>query len=111
MTWQWVVVILGIFLLLMVRLSFTAWTNMKLKINESIPRTFPDMMISSIKKEEKMAEPKLEIDRRLDRMEKAIGTMARLVFEPEAVEEIEKILRGEESEEEEDLGNPRRVGE
>lgn len=57
-----------------------------------------------------MAEPKTEIDRRLDRQESAISMMAyklaekHLGFSEEDVDEIEKILRGEESGETKDAG-------
>lgn len=49
-----------------------------------------------------MAEPKTEIDRRFDRIEKAIGTMAQWLvqaqtgFNANDAAGIEKILRGEE---------------
>jgi len=52
-----------------------------------------------------MAEPKTEIEKRLDRHELAIGTMAQWLvqaqtgFSEKDAEGIEKILRGEESEE------------
>lgn len=52
-----------------------------------------------------MAEPKTEIDRRLDRQEKAISTMAwwlvaaQTGFGQKDAEGIDKILRGEEAEE------------
>lgn len=52
-----------------------------------------------------MAEPKLNIDRRLDRIELAIGTMAQWLvqaqtgFSARDAEGIEKILRGEKTEE------------
>jgi hypothetical protein len=55
-----------------------------------------------------MAEPKTEIDRRLDRQEKAISTMAwwlvaaQTGFGQKDAEGIDKILRGEESGEQED---------
>jgi hypothetical protein len=51
-----------------------------------------------------MAEPKLQIERRLDRIEKAIGTMAQWLvqaqtgFNAHNAEGIEKILRGEKDE-------------
>lgn len=55
---------------------------------------------------DKMAEPKLQVDRRLDRIEKAIEKLAsRLTQGPDYVfsevdaGDISKILRGEESEE------------
>jgi TRAP-type mannitol/chloroaromatic compound transport system permease small subunit len=49
-----------------------------------------------------MAEPQLQIEKRLDRIEKAIGTMAHWLVEAQTgfgakdAEGIEKILRGEE---------------
>lgn len=48
-----------------------------------------------------MAEPKLQIDQRLDRVELAISTMSIILaqaqagFDAKDAEEIEKILRGE----------------
>jgi hypothetical protein len=51
-----------------------------------------------------MAEPKLEIDRRLDRIEEAISTMASWLvtaqtgFSIQDAKGIEEILRGEKSE-------------
>jgi len=48
-----------------------------------------------------MAEPQLQIERRLDRIEKAVGTMAQWLvqaqtgFNAKDAEGIEKILRGE----------------
>ena len=44
MTWEWVVLILGVLALLVILFGFVAWTQMKTKINESIPKTLPDMM-------------------------------------------------------------------
>jgi hypothetical protein len=44
MTWEWVTLILGFCLLLTVLFGFIAWTQMKTKINETIPKTIPDMM-------------------------------------------------------------------
>jgi hypothetical protein len=55
-----------------------------------------------------MAEPKTEIERRLDRHEKAIGTMASWLvqaqtgFGAQDAEGIEEILRGEDLEKEEE---------
>ena len=52
-----------------------------------------------------MAEPMLEVDRRLDRIELAIGTMAQWLVQAQTgfgahdAEGIEKILRGEKTEE------------
>jgi hypothetical protein len=48
-----------------------------------------------------MAEPKLQVDQRLDRIELAVGTMAQWLvqaqtgFSAKDAEGIEKILRGE----------------
>lgn len=48
-----------------------------------------------------MAEPKLEIEKRLDRLELAVGTMATWLvqaqtgFSAKDAENVEKILRGE----------------
>jgi hypothetical protein len=56
-----------------------------------------------------MAEPQLEIEKRLDRQEKAISTMAwwlvaaQTGFGQKDAEGIDTILRGEESGEEEDV--------
>lgn len=50
-----------------------------------------------------MAEPKLQIDQRLDRIERAISTMAACLaqaqtgFDHRDADAIEKILRGEKS--------------
>lgn len=45
-----------------------------------------------------MAEPMLETDRRLDRIETALGTIAKLTLGEPHASEIERILRGEKSE-------------
>lgn len=51
-----------------------------------------------------MAEPKLQIEQRLDNIEEAVRTLANLLtetqmgFEPEDADEIDKILRGEKTE-------------
>lgn len=52
-----------------------------------------------------MAEPKTEVDRRFDRHEEAIMTLAKQLFDSFKVEEIEKILRGEKSEKTEDISD------
>jgi uncharacterized integral membrane protein len=44
MTWQWVVLILGIVSLIVLLFVVVAWTSMKTKFYESIPRTLPEMM-------------------------------------------------------------------
>ena len=55
-----------------------------------------------------MAEPKLEIEKRLDRLELAVGTMAQWLVQAQTgfgahdAEGIERILRGEKSEESKD---------
>jgi hypothetical protein len=41
-----------------------------------------------------MAQPQLQIDRRVDRLEQAVQTLAAFMS-PELAEEIDKILRGE----------------
>jgi hypothetical protein len=46
-----------------------------------------------------MAEPQLEIERRMDRIEAAIREIAKLFGRVEVHNHIEKILRGEKSEE------------
>lgn len=52
-----------------------------------------------------MAEPKLQIEERMDRVERAVSTMAQWLvqaqtgFNAKDAEGIEKILRGEKSEE------------
>lgn len=52
-----------------------------------------------------MAEPKLQIEQRLDNIEEAVSTMANLLaetqlgFEPEDADKIDRILRGERTEE------------
>jgi predicted transcriptional regulator len=58
-----------------------------------------------------MAEPKLQVDQRLDRHEKAISTMAQWLvqaqtgFNANDAEGIEKILRGEKPTEEPEEAN------
>ena len=58
-----------------------------------------------------MAEPKTEIERRLDRQEEAIRTMAQWLVQAQTgfgiqdAEGIDKILRGEKSEETEDISD------
>ena len=52
MTWEWVTLILGILLLIVVLLSVVAWTQMNARIMESIPRTLPDMLARTQKENE-----------------------------------------------------------
>jgi hypothetical protein len=58
-----------------------------------------------------MAEPKLELDRRLDRIELAISMMAMWLvqaqtgFSAQDASRIERILRGEKSEEKKDASS------
>jgi hypothetical protein len=58
-----------------------------------------------------MAEPKLQIEQRLDRVEKAVGTMAQWLVQAQTgfgakdAEGIEKILRGEDLEEPNENGD------
>ena len=49
-----------------------------------------------------MAEPKLQIEKRLDRVEKAISTLAKKTHGKSMQKKIEKILRGEHVEERDD---------
>jgi len=53
MTWEWVTLILGIFGIVAILFGFVAWTTMKAKIAESIPRTIPDMLTSSKQTQQK----------------------------------------------------------
>lgn len=52
MTWEWVTLILGIFLLIVCLFGWIAWTQMRVKINESYPKTLPDMMTKTKREEE-----------------------------------------------------------
>jgi hypothetical protein len=49
-----------------------------------------------------MAEPQLQIERRLDRIEEAIREIVKIVGSVDVYNHIEKILRGEKSEETEE---------
>jgi hypothetical protein len=83
MTWQWVVVILGTIGLILAFLAFGIIAT----------------------RGGKVAEPKLQIEQRLDRLELAVGTMAQWLVQAQTgfgahdAEGIEKILRGEKVEE------------
>lgn len=50
-----------------------------------------------------MAEPQLQIERKVDRLEQALITLAAYIS-PEITEQIEKILRGENDASQEDEG-------
>lgn len=49
MTWEWVTLILGIILLIVVLFGFVAWTQMNARIVESYPKTLPDLMVRTQK--------------------------------------------------------------
>ena len=44
MSWEWVVLILGLVSIIAILFGYVAWTQMQVKINESYPKTLPDMM-------------------------------------------------------------------
>lgn len=44
MSWEWVVLILGIVLLVVLLFAFIAWTQMRTTMFKAVPRTIPDMM-------------------------------------------------------------------
>lgn len=52
MTWEWVVLILGTFLLIIALLGFVTWTQMRWRMFESYPKTLPDMMMKTQKEED-----------------------------------------------------------
>jgi hypothetical protein len=52
MTWEWVALILGVVLLIVLLFSFIAWTQMRTKMFEAVPKTLPDMMARTEKKED-----------------------------------------------------------
>jgi predicted negative regulator of RcsB-dependent stress response len=47
MTWEWVTLILGTILLIVVLFGWIAWTQMNARIIESYPKTLPDLMVRS----------------------------------------------------------------
>lgn len=47
MTWEWVALILGTVFLVVLLFAFMAWTQMRTKMFEAVPRTLPDMMSST----------------------------------------------------------------
>jgi predicted negative regulator of RcsB-dependent stress response len=49
MTWEWVTLILGTILLIVVLFGWVAWTQMHARIIESYPKTLPDMMVRTQK--------------------------------------------------------------
>lgn len=51
MTWEWVALILGLVMIVATLFGYIAWTNMQIKINETYPKTLPDMMRSRQKEE------------------------------------------------------------
>jgi hypothetical protein len=57
------------------------------------------LLLGGKRKRKKMAEPKLQIEERMDRIEEAVGVIAQVALGEQDVEEIERILRGEKSEE------------
>jgi len=46
MTWQWVVLIIGIVAILSLLLGYVTWANMRLKMFELTPHTVPDLFKS-----------------------------------------------------------------
>lgn len=44
MTWEWVVLILGLVGLFSILVGFSMWINMNTRIYESSPKTLPEMM-------------------------------------------------------------------
>jgi hypothetical protein len=52
MTWEWVALILGVVLLIVLLFSFIAWTQMRTKMFEAVPKTLPDMMTRTKKEED-----------------------------------------------------------
>lgn len=52
MTWEWVALILGTFAIIAILFGWVAWTQMKARFYESMPKTLPDMLTSSKKREE-----------------------------------------------------------
>lgn len=47
MSWEWVALILGIVLLVVALFAFIAWTQMRTKMFEAYPKTLPDMLTST----------------------------------------------------------------
>lgn len=52
MTWQWVVLILGIIFLIVALFGWVAWTQMRARIIESYPKTLPDMLARTQKEDD-----------------------------------------------------------
>lgn len=52
MTWEWVTLILGIFLLIFILLGFITWTQMRVRMFEALPRTLPDMLARTEKEDD-----------------------------------------------------------
>lgn len=44
MTWEWVALILGVFVVIALLFGWIAWTQMRTKMFEAYPRTLPEMM-------------------------------------------------------------------
>jgi hypothetical protein len=59
MTWQWVVLILGIVALLALLLGYITWTQMRVQMFQAVPRTIPDMF-KATQPEEKTTRPEAE---------------------------------------------------
>ena len=47
MTWEWVALILGTVLLIVLLFAFIAWTQMRVTMFKAVPRTLPDMMLKT----------------------------------------------------------------
>ena len=52
MSWEWVTLILGIVLLIVVLFGWITWTQTRLRMFESYPKTIPDMMVRTQKEED-----------------------------------------------------------
>ena len=52
MTWEWVTLILGIVLLIVALFGWVAWTQMKARMFEAVPKTLPDMLARTQKEED-----------------------------------------------------------
>lgn len=52
MSWEWVALILGLVGIIAILFGYVAWTQMQVKINESYPKTLPDIMAKSKREED-----------------------------------------------------------
>ena len=51
MSWEWVVLILGLVTIIATLMGYIAWTQMKARMFEAYPKTLPDMLKSTHKEE------------------------------------------------------------